>query len=112
MQQNNQSNDIPLQYFSSLSNNNNKEDTFNANGWVGKMNMARINRRHQNQNTKRMINSFKMKGMKKKILPSVTDINIIDSYSRVIFPALFLLFNLGYWTFYLIQSHQKIYSMQ
>jgi hypothetical protein len=106
-----QSNEISLQHISSLSNNNNnnKEDTLIGNGLIGKMNMARLNRRNQSRHTKRMLNALKMK---KKILPSVTDINIIDSYSRIIFPALFLLFNLGYWTFYLIQSHQKIFLNQ
>ena len=36
----------------------------------------------------------------KKALPRIKDVNIIDKYSRVIFPVCFLLFNIGYWSFY------------
>ena len=34
----------------------------------------------------------------------ISDINLVDTYSRVIFPLLFALFNLFYWTFYIYQS--------
>ena len=34
----------------------------------------------------------------------ISDINLVDTYSRVIFPLLFGLFNLFYWTFYIYQS--------
>ena len=47
----------------------------------------------------------------KNILPTVRDINIIDKYSRVIFPSLFLLFNICYWCFYFVQS-TYIYNIQ
>lgn len=46
---------------------------------------------------------FKAKGFK-KILPEVKDISIIDKYSRIAFPNLFLLFNIFYWCFYAVQS--------
>jgi hypothetical protein len=36
----------------------------------------------------------------RRILPNVKDINIIDKYSRLAFPSLFLLFNVCYWCFY------------
>ena len=47
----------------------------------------------------------------KKILPIVKDINIIDKYSRIIFPSLFLLFNVCYWCFYFVQS-TYIYNIE
>ncbi|XP_059478764.1 gamma-aminobutyric acid receptor subunit beta-like [Neocloeon triangulifer] len=33
-------------------------------------------------------------------IPKIKDVNVIDKYSRVIFPVSFLLFNAGYWIFY------------
>lgn len=36
-------------------------------------------------------------------IPKIKDVNIIDEYSRVIFPVAFLLFNVGYWVFYVIE---------
>lgn len=36
-------------------------------------------------------------------IPKIKDVNIIDEYSRVIFPVAFMLFNLGYWVFYIIE---------
>lgn len=36
-------------------------------------------------------------------IPKIKDVNIIDEYSRVIFPVAFLLFNLGYWIFYVFE---------
>lgn len=42
--------------------------------------------------------------MVKKVLPRIKDVNIIDKYSRVIFPVSFLLFNLAYWCFYVIEA--------
>lgn len=35
-------------------------------------------------------------------IPKIKDVNIIDQYSRVIFPVAFLAFNVGYWVFYVI----------
>ncbi|CRL04827.1 CLUMA_CG017880, isoform A [Clunio marinus] len=35
-------------------------------------------------------------------IPKIKDVNIIDEYSRVIFPVAFLAFNVGYWVFYVL----------
>lgn len=73
---------------------------------------AAASRQRQSNQSRRIFKSlkFKAKGMKKKILPSVTDINIIDRYSRIFFPGLFLLFNICYWCFYFLQSQSKTNS--
>lgn len=39
----------------------------------------------------------------KAALPRIKDVNIIDKYSRVIFPVTFLLFNVAYWCFYVLE---------
>jgi gamma-aminobutyric acid receptor subunit beta len=36
-------------------------------------------------------------------MPKIKDVNIIDEYSRVIFPVAFMLFNIGYWGFYVLE---------
>ena len=36
-------------------------------------------------------------------IPSVKDVNKIDKYSRLVFPSLFIVFNVCYWCFYLMQ---------
>ncbi|CAG9803061.1 unnamed protein product [Chironomus riparius] len=36
-------------------------------------------------------------------IPTIKDVNIIDKYSRVIFPVSFLAFNVGYWVFYVFE---------
>ena len=55
---------------------------------------------------KRIWRSIRYKAKEiKKIIPSVRDINIIDKYSRLMFPSLFLLFNVYYWCNYLIFIH-------
>ncbi|XP_047989018.1 gamma-aminobutyric acid receptor subunit beta-like [Leguminivora glycinivorella] len=37
----------------------------------------------------------------KASMPKIRDVNVIDTYSRVIFPVCFLVFNAVYWTFYI-----------
>lgn len=39
----------------------------------------------------------------KASIPKIKDVNIIDKYSRMIFPVSFLAFNAGYWMFYLLE---------
>lgn len=42
----------------------------------------------------------------RRIIPKVSDINIIDQYSRFAFPSLFMLFNVWYWFYYVFKSNQ------
>ncbi|XP_072942144.1 gamma-aminobutyric acid receptor subunit beta-like isoform X2 [Epargyreus clarus] len=37
----------------------------------------------------------------KASMPKIRDVNVIDTYSRVVFPVCFLIFNAIYWTFYI-----------
>ena len=39
----------------------------------------------------------------KNSLPKIKDVNIIDKYSRMVFPVSFLAFNAGYWMFYVLE---------
>lgn len=39
----------------------------------------------------------------KASMPKIKDVNVIDKYSRIIFPVAFLLFNAGYWIFYFFE---------
>ncbi|CAG9856739.1 unnamed protein product [Phyllotreta striolata] len=39
----------------------------------------------------------------KSSLPKIKDVNVIDKYSRIVFPVAFLAFNIGYWLFYFLE---------
>lgn len=39
----------------------------------------------------------------KSVIPKIKDVNVIDKYSRLIFPVSFLLFNVAYWCFYVFE---------
>lgn len=36
-------------------------------------------------------------------MPKIKDVNVIDKYSRIVFPVTFMLFNAGYWLFYFFE---------
>ena len=40
-------------------------------------------------------------------LPIVRDVNVIDKYARLMFPMLFIAFNITYWGYYLIKQYQN-----
>lgn len=39
----------------------------------------------------------------KSAMPKIKDVNLIDKYSRIIFPVSFLIFNTIYWLFYILE---------
>lgn len=39
----------------------------------------------------------------KASIPKIKDVNIIDKYSRMVFPISFLAFNASYWLFYILE---------
>jgi hypothetical protein len=68
-------------------------------------NLRVVKKRQLVRQKKCLWNSLQFKAKEiKKILPNIQDINIIDKYSRLLFPILFLVFNLFYWCFYFIQN--------
>lgn len=40
-------------------------------------------------------------------LPVVRDVNVIDKYARLLFPVLFIVFNITYWGYYLIKQYEN-----
>ena len=61
------------------------------------------------QKRRRMVSSLKRKAKEiRQKIPTVTDVNKIDKYSRVVFPLLFIVFNACYWCFYLLQWYANL----
>lgn len=62
-----------------------------------------VRRKHSSVKRRRQLNSNpREKTPKCKVpLPRINDVNSIDRYSRMVFPLLFVCFNLLYWVFYL-----------
>lgn len=59
--------------------------------------------RHRPNTRPRLLHAFKRgASVIKASMPKIKDVNIIDKYSRVVFPVSFLMFNLGYWVFYVV----------
>ncbi|XP_045459391.1 gamma-aminobutyric acid receptor subunit beta-like [Melitaea cinxia] len=55
-------------------------------------------------NKPRMIHALKRGAtVIKSSMPKIRDVNVIDTYSRVIFPICFLIFNTIYWLFYIFE---------
>ena len=53
----------------------------------------------------RLLNQLKKSaGVIKSSLPKIKDVNVIDKYSRVVFPVSFILFNVAYWCFYVMDT--------
>ena len=56
----------------------------------------------------RLLNQLKKgAGVIKSSLPKIKDVNVIDKYSRVVFPVSFILFNVAYWCFYVIDDPES-----
>ncbi|GBP17010.1 Gamma-aminobutyric acid receptor subunit beta-like [Eumeta japonica] len=55
-----------------------------------------------NEQTKMMHALRRGASVLKASMPKIRDVNVIDTYSRVIFPVCFLLFNVVYWVFYIL----------
>ena len=57
----------------------------------------------------RLLNQLKKgAGVIKSSLPKIKDVNVIDKYSRVVFPVSFILFNVAYWCFYVIDDPEQV----
>lgn len=68
-----------------------------------KYNMGATQKQRRLQKNRLMANFKRGTSVVKSVIPRIKDVNIIDKYSRVIFPVSFLLFNLAYWCFYVIE---------
>lgn len=61
-------------------------------------------RAHHNNHRPKMFQAIRRgASVLRKSIPKIKDVNIIDKYSRMIFPISFLAFNIGYWMFYVLQ---------
>ncbi|CAD7090286.1 unnamed protein product [Hermetia illucens] len=63
----------------------------------------RGNRAAHNQRPKMLHALRKGASVLKASIPKIKDVNVIDKYSRMVFPVSFLAFNAGYWTFYILE---------
>lgn len=61
------------------------------------------NHRKERRRTKLMNQLKKGAGVIRSSLPKIKDVNVIDKYSRVVFPVSFILFNVAYWCFYVLE---------
>lgn len=50
----------------------------------------------------KVMDSIKKSIKQVKVIPKIRDINAIDRYSRIIFPFTFVIFNVFYWSFYIL----------
>lgn len=56
------------------------------------------------QSRPRMLHAIKKGASALRVtLPKIKDVNIIDKYSRAVFPIAFMAFNAGYWIFYVLE---------
>merc|ERR1719400_620209 len=66
------------------------------------------NGHRKNRKRTRLLNQLKKgAGVIKSSLPKIKDVNVIDKYSRVVFPVSFILFNVAYWCFYVIDDPES-----
>ena len=57
------------------------------------------------QRRKQLFSSIRKRAKElRQRIPTVRDVNKIDKYSRTLFPSLFVVFNVCYWCFYLLQK--------
>eukprot|EP00095_Tigriopus_kingsejongensis_P004989 maker-scaffold96_size378025-snap-gene-2.49 protein:Tk04989 transcript:maker-scaffold96_size378025-snap-gene-2.49-mRNA-1 annotation:"gamma-aminobutyric acid receptor subunit beta-like" len=69
-----------------------------------KYNVGGMQTKQRRMQKSKLVANFKRgTSVVKSVIPRIKDVNIIDKYSRVIFPVSFLLFNLAYWCFYVVE---------